>query len=437
MHTPRKGQGVITAHMKPKAELRALVDEEGRIVLPREVASRCGFKPGSVIPLDEKANGLSLRAPATRLAKLYVEPTNRCNLECRTCIRNSWDEPPGQMNDRTFARIIEGVKTFDCPLMVFFGGFGEPLSHPHIVDMVAAAHGAGARVELITNGTLLGEHMSRGLIDAGLDMLWASLDGSTPESYGDVRLGAALPRVIANLKRFAELSGRYPYYTMSSASIRPQIGIVFVAMKRNIDDLPSVALLGSRLGARRFLVTNVLPYTEEMRNEVLYSRSLSDRAFLPDSAYCLELPKIDIDKSTSSPLFWSILGGHTLSMAGADFGEGTDRCPFIDKGAAAIAWDGGLSPCLALLHSHTSFLNGRERVSKRHVVGNVIERDLDDLWKDAGYVALRDRIQRFDFSPCAFCGGCDLSERNEEDCIGNTAPTCGGCLWAQGVVQCP
>ena len=31
------------------------------------------------------------------LNKIYVEPTNRCNLTCVTCIRHSWDEPFGDM----------------------------------------------------------------------------------------------------------------------------------------------------------------------------------------------------------------------------------------------------------------------------------------------------------------------------------------------------
>ena len=158
------------------------------------MASRYGLKPGSQIPLDERPNSLGLRPPVTRLAKVYVEPTNRCNLECRTCIRNSWNETLGHMDDRTFSRIVSGLRTFEGPLTLFFGGFGEPLSHPHIVDMVAAARGAGAKVELITNGTLLTERMSRDLIHAGLDMLWLSLDGATPESYGDVRLGRSFPR---------------------------------------------------------------------------------------------------------------------------------------------------------------------------------------------------------------------------------------------------
>jgi hypothetical protein len=46
-------------------------------------------------------------------------------------------------------------------------------------------------------------------------------------------------------------------------------------------------------------------------------------------------------------------------------------------------------------------------------------------------------VLNFEFSPCTLCDGCILSEKNEEDCYGNAFPTCGGCLWAQGIVQCP
>jgi hypothetical protein len=73
----------------------------------------------------------------------------------------------------------------------------------------------------------------------------------------------------------------------------------------------------------------------------------------------------------------------------------------------------------------------------REPVGNVIERDLNVLWNAPEYITFRERVQKFDFSYCIFCGGCNLIETNEEDCFGNTFPTCGGCLWAQGVIQCP
>ena len=63
-------------------------------------------------------------------------------------------------------------------------------------------------------------------------------------------------------------------------------------------------------------------------------------------------------------------------------------------------------------------------------------RDLE-IWADAAFRAFRGRVRRFDFAPCIDCGGCDLRESNEEDCIGDEFPRCGECLWAAGLVQCP
>ena len=45
-------------------------------------------------------------------------------------------------------------------------------------------------------------------------------------------------------------------------------------MKRNIADLPEVIRLGQRLGADRFSVSNVLAHTPELRDQVLYARSI-------------------------------------------------------------------------------------------------------------------------------------------------------------------
>jgi hypothetical protein len=72
-----------------------------------------------------------------------------------------------------------------------------------------------------------------------------------------------------------------------------------------------------------------------------------------------------------------------------------------------------------------------------NVVGTGRERTRRDLCLDLPYVAYRRRVLSFAFAPCTFCGGCELSETNQEDCLGNVFPACGGCLWAQGVIQCP
>lgn len=164
---------------------------------------------------------------------------------------------------------MDGLKEYSPMPSVFFGGPGEPHTHPDIVDMVVEAKNRGAIVELISNGTLLSVKMSKNLIEAGLDMLWVSMDGATPESYADVRLGAEFPKVLENITTFHRLRlkknitgscaepGGYRIFE------KPYIGIVFVAMKRNIKDLPAILSIASNLAASRVLVSNLLPYTRE------------------------------------------------------------------------------------------------------------------------------------------------------------------------------
>ncbi len=409
----------------------AHINEDGCLAFEAGLAARYGLQHGTAVEIEEAADGLHMRRPVTHLAKLYVEPTARCNLACRTCVRNVWDETLGDMSDATFAAVLDGLRAFSPPPTVFFGGFGEPLAHPRIVDMVAATKALGCSVELITNGVLLAEETARGLIAAGLDRLWVSLDGARPESYADVRLGAALPEVLANVSRFAAL--RPPAHRP-----RPQIGIAFVAMRRNIADLPRLLALGAHLGATRYLITNVLPHTAEMCDELLYRRALSDITYLP-SAWMprVELPKMDVDDHTAPALYQVFRSHRNIALVDQNLGAANNRCPFVDTGAGAVRWDGGFSPCLPLLHSHTSYLNDRERHSRAYIVGTLAEKTLAELWHDAGHIAFRRRVQVFDFSPCTFCGGCDYSLANEEDCFGNTFPTCGGCLWAQGIIRCP
>jgi MoaA/NifB/PqqE/SkfB family radical SAM enzyme len=320
---------------------------------------------------------------------------------------------------------------------VYFGGIGEPLVHRRTVEWIAQAKQAGARAEMITNGTLLTDKRSRELIEAGLDLLWVSIDGASPESYADVRLGAELPAVIENLERFKRLrvmlNGNLSWHFP-----KPELGIAFVAMRRNIDDLPQVLNLARRLGAMHFSVSNVLPVTENLQEERLYTKSLRALTYLPSTRVPkLSLPKMDFNELTRNALFQAFNSGFSVSYAGNSWGGANDVCNYVENGSMTIAWNGDVSPCWPLMHSHMSYLHGKVRHSIRHIVGNVRERGLLDVWLDPQYVAYRERVQSFAFPPCTFCGGCDMSESNAEDCFGNDFPACGGCLWAQGVVQCP
>jgi MoaA/NifB/PqqE/SkfB family radical SAM enzyme len=407
------------------------VDETGRLIIPAEIAAQYGLKPGAKVLFEREEQGVRLHRPVNHLTKLYIEPSGRCNLDCVTCMRNVWNAPDEVMADSIFDRIVTGLAEFSSPPLVFFGGLGEPLMHPKLVEMIRRVKALGSAVELITNGTILTERISHQLIEAGLDVLWVSLDGATPESYADVRLGASLPKVLENLKQFSQArsKGHRP---------KPEIGIAFVAMQRNIHDLPAVMRIGRQLRASRLSVSNVLPYTEAMCQERLYDKVLNDLTFQPSPwGRQLNLPKMNPDGVLGQMLSEVMNQGWNIKLAGSNLGSTNDTCPFIENGAMAIGWDGGASPCLPLLHHHVSYVGSRKQTSHPFIVGNVAETSLYELWSAPDHQTYRRKVQGYEFAPCTFCGGCELAAENKEDCFGNEFPTCSNCLWSQGVIQCP
>ena len=356
-----------------------------------------------------------------RLAKLYIEPTNRCNLDCRTCMRHGWEEPLGFMEFELFEKILADLRSFPGRPSIFFGGFGEPLGHPRIVDMVKLAKESGSFVELISNGIGMDEAMAGRLAAAGLDRLWVSIDGSSPASYADVRLGDHLPEIIANLER------------LNAMIDKPELGVSFVAMRRNIADLPAVVDLAERLEAKHFSLSNVEPYTEDMTAEMLYGQVL----FAELSEGGCVMPRLDpgaIDVQTLA-----VLSAHfpsTLSFTPLAPGR-KGLCPFLQRRSASVRWDGRVGPCLPLLHAHTVSLNGQPRTWPEFTFGSLRNRGLAEMWNDPECRAFRRKLDEFAFAPCTTCNSCDLPDVNNEDCYGNVHPACGGCLWSQGFIQCP
>ena len=411
--------------MELQHTLRAIVDENGQLVLPPETIARLGLVPGTEILMEDTAGGTMLRRAATHLAKVYVEPSSRCNLNCAICIRNSWTETQGDMTGETFRCLLQSLSSFEYKPVICFGGFGEPLLHPNIVEMVAWAKDMAERVEVITNGLLLTEQMVRDFVRLGPDILWFSVDSPhIGANSGSSNLFSKI-EMLDSLRR-------------SLNSRLPETGFVFVAESSNINQLPSLVRGATRYGASRYIVTNVLPYSPDVCNEILYTRALDGVENQPSPwSPLIQLPRIDWNEHTLTPLNQTLRGRHHVHIHDASLDMPGGRCPFIETGAVAVSWDGVVSPCLALMHTHVSYLRERARTVDRYVIGNINDTTLTKIWNDRNHLAFRKQVQEFNFPPCTSCGGCDMVEANQEDCFGNTFPTCGGCLWAWGVVQCP
>lgn len=385
------------------------------------------------------------------LNKIYVEPTNRCNLACVTCIRHAWDEPFGDMDWPVYQALIDGFADFPGPKTIAFAGLGEPLLHEKFPEMVRLANERGVRTEMTSNAMLLTPSLAERLIDAGLDQMTVSVDGTSDEAHAAIRPGASLEAITANvrmLRRLSEKATRAPL----------KIGIEFVAMKRNVNQLPALREIACRLEASFILITNVLPYTEELQDEILYmwgATALSSpyTAELQDEALCnmvpgrceeegvpsdpvWVLPYIDWNQKTREPLARVMRQRPNLSFLDSDSNRRSSYCPFVRTGSVAVAWHGGISPCPPLLHSYRCFILGRGKAFRRCEFGRLPDEPLLAIWRHADYRAFRERVRQFEFSPCTDCGRCDLAEKNEKDCFGNPFPVCGDCLWARGVLRC-
>jgi len=141
---------------------------------------------------------------------LDLEATSRCNLKCTFCDKLPFlpREKLGDMDFGLFGRILdEGREHGLCGLKLSYRG--EPLLHPRIADMVRKAKDCGViDVYFNTNGMLLTETMAAQLMDAGLDRVSISVEGTDANAFEAARVGAKFERIKANAARLIELRER-------------------------------------------------------------------------------------------------------------------------------------------------------------------------------------------------------------------------------------
>jgi tungsten cofactor oxidoreducase radical SAM maturase len=389
-------------------------DGQGRLVLPKAFLERRHLPLAGDYWLDEREGDLVLHPRLPDVHKLYIEPTTDCNLHCHTCIRNVWGEPEAPMSMDTFRRIVDGLDDLPNLTRVVLTGFGEPLTHPDLLEMVRLVRQRGLAVSVGTNGLLLDKETAWELVRLGVDRLVVSLDGARPETYAQVR-GGMMGQILDNIRALNRAK-------LELGSLMPALGIEFVVLKSNVAELPELTRLASHLGAARVLVSNVLPYTSEMREEMLYG--YVPREPLESGGWPVSLGA------------WVTWG--TLELPRMHWGA-ERRCRFVQDRALVVGWDGSVAPCYALAHSYSYLaIDGRPKQVQRYTLGKVQDQSLADIWMSEEYTRFRSEVRAFHFPSCPDCdlrATCDLRERNEA-CWG-WSPSCADCLWAQDIVRCP
>ena len=205
-----------------------------------------------------------------RPRKLNIEVTSRCNLNCDMCMRKVLMEDSGDMSLETYKALLPVFPELESANII---GIGEPLLNENIIEMIKLGKKhlpTNSTFSLTTNATLINEKMAKDLATSGIDDIVISMDGATPATFNDIRKQASYDDVLRNI-------GFLNKAKKALSSATPRLGFEFVAMKKNIAELPQLVDLAAKHGISFIIVTNLLPHTEEMAQQVLYDFN-SDKA---------------------------------------------------------------------------------------------------------------------------------------------------------------
>lgn len=382
-------------------------------------------RPSAFITEETEGAAIIYR-PLPDLRRLYVEATNRCDAGCVMCMRRTWNEAQGDLDYDLFQGLMREVPRFPALEWLFFGGFGEPLLHPRLPDMIAEARRAGLRIKISTNGQYLPVLASE-VVKRGVEEIIVSCDSPRENTYASLR-GGSLGRLEEGIEALNEAKKRY-------GSPFPRLVLEFVAMKWNLEELKELPVLAARWGAASLLVTNLLPYSEGLKEEILYSYADAPR-ILRSGGFTPERPA-DIAGTIwkAAAEKWFTWG--TVKLPRNVWGA-FRRCSFVESYSAVVTWEGDVTPCYALSHSYPCFVFGRRKEVRKYSLGNLRHAGLYDIWASEEYVRFRGKVRLFRFPSCVDCElayTCDYPAANQ-DCWGN-APSCADCLWAQDIIKCP
>ena len=182
--------------------------------------------------------------------ELQVEVTGACNLRCRMCLvsyRPALGKTSGSMDFATFKALLDEVPDLE---VVTMQGLGEPLLAPDFFVMLEYLAERGIRTGFNTNGTLLTRERAERLVQLGVEWLHVSLDGATAATYEDIRGRSNFELVKRNVRGVVEVM-------RERGAEKPELELVFVAMRRNLGELCDLVRLTAEWGIPKLWVQNL------------------------------------------------------------------------------------------------------------------------------------------------------------------------------------
>lgn len=208
------------------------------------------YSPWKVIHFPERLRAIR---DGTQIVPVQVQLviTNRCNHRCLFCAYRM----KGYLSNQDFCSgheidvcnlysLLESMARVGVRAVQFTGG-GEPLLHPHALDVMRFAKvSCGMDISLVTNGSLLDDETIAFLRDKA-SWVRVSLDAATPETYKTIRGPDDFAITLASLRKLSA-----PFRNCT-------VGVGFVVCHENYREAFDAAQLAESVGADNVRISAV------------------------------------------------------------------------------------------------------------------------------------------------------------------------------------
>ncbi|MFA6914713.1 MAG: radical SAM protein [Endomicrobiia bacterium] len=170
----------------------------------------------------------------SKMKRLWVTVTSRCNIRCKTCglWHNKWDLPY-----KTAKEVMDNYPYMER--LVWLGG--EVFLYKHFEEMFdEAGKWNNLKQQVITNGIALNKNWIEKIIKTENSELTFSIDGVTKEVYEEIRQGSNFEKLLENVRLTMETKKKY--------GIKKDIRMNAVIMKTNYKQIYDLLELAKNEG---------------------------------------------------------------------------------------------------------------------------------------------------------------------------------------------
>ncbi len=251
-------------------------------------------------------------------------------------------------------------------------GWGEPFTHPDILEILTMCKSAGHLVSTTTNGSLLAPDTIEGIVNRGLDIIAFSLAGVN-ERNDTIRRGNSLKKTLAAINGIQKAKAKHD-------ADKPRIHLAYMLLRSGLNDLARLPDFFGNIGVDQVVISSL---------------SLIVRPELADESF-----------TTMSHEEYSELRARLREMRNTSMAQGVNvffhvaspqlansMCSENIAGASFIGSDGGVSPCvmanIPVKGDVYHYLQGISMPHEKIIFGNISNHRFIDIWNQKEYQRFR------------------------------------------------